>query len=123
MGPQAYLTGCRVEDDVFAAAGSKIFNGAVVGRGSEIRINGVVHLRTVLPSGSLVPIGWVAVGDPVKILPPEDHQGINEIQMPLNFPKFVFGLDRNPDGSSLMPKIAPRYGKALSAHKDDKEVL
>ncbi len=122
MGPQSYLTGCSVEDDVFVAAGSRIFNGARIGRGSEVRINGIVHLRTVLPPGSLVPIGWVAVGDPVLISPPDRHEDIEAVQRPLNFPKFVFGLDREKDGSSLMPRIAPRYNRALAAHKDDKEV-
>ena len=122
VGPQAYLTGCRVEDDVFVAAGSRVFNGALIGRGGEVRINGVVHLRTVLPPGSLVPIGWVAVGDPVRILPPDRHPEIEAVQRPLNFPKFVFGLERNEDGSSLMPKIAPRYSRALARHKEDQEV-
>jgi len=111
-----------VEDDVFLAAGSRVFNGSLIGRGSEVRINGIVHLRTVLPPGSLVPIGWVAVGDPVLISPPDRHEEIEAIQRPLNFPKFVFGLDRNEDGSSLMPRIAPRYCKALASHKKDREI-
>ncbi len=122
VGPQAYLTGCTVEDNVFLAAGSRVFNGAAVGRGSEVRINGVVHLRTVLPPQSLVPIGWVAVGDPARIFAPDRHEEIDEIQRPLNFPRFVFGLERNEDGSSLMPKIAPRYCRALASHKEDREI-
>jgi hypothetical protein len=29
-----------------------------------VRINGIVHLKTRLPADAVVPIGWVAVGDP-----------------------------------------------------------
>jgi carbonic anhydrase/acetyltransferase-like protein (isoleucine patch superfamily) len=41
VGPRAYLTGCTVEDDVFLATGCTVFNGARIGRKSEVRINGI----------------------------------------------------------------------------------
>src|SRR5262249_58632947 len=43
IGPRAYLTGCTVEANVFLATGATIFNHAVIGAGTEVRINGVVH--------------------------------------------------------------------------------
>lgn len=122
VGPTSYLTGCRVEDEVFLATGSRVFNGARIGSRSEVRINGIVHLRTVLPADSTVPIGWVAVGDPVRILPPDDHEGIWAVQKPLDFPGYVFGLDRPADGESLMPGIADRFGRSLGRHRDDEQV-
>src|SRR5271166_5351697 len=70
VGPRAYLTGCIVEDDAFLATGCTVFNGARIGRGAEVRINGIVHLRTALPPHATVPLGWIAVGDPAHILPP-----------------------------------------------------
>src|SRR5438067_11556162 len=76
VGPRAYLTGCTLEDDVFLATGATVFNGATVGRRAEVRINGVVHVMTVVPEGVTVPIGWVAVGDPAEILPPNEHDRI-----------------------------------------------
>ena len=72
-GPRAYLTGCTVEDDVFLATGTTVFNGAQIGTRSEVRINGVVHLRTNLPPDTTVPIGWIAVGDPAQLFPPGEH--------------------------------------------------
>jgi carbonic anhydrase/acetyltransferase-like protein (isoleucine patch superfamily) len=48
VGPTSCLTGCQVDDEVFLATGSRVFNGASIGTRSEIRINGLVHLRTVL---------------------------------------------------------------------------
>jgi carbonic anhydrase/acetyltransferase-like protein (isoleucine patch superfamily) len=76
VGPRAYLTGCVIEDNVFLATGATIFNGARIGTRAEVRINGVVHLKTNLPPDALVPIGWVAVGDPAEILPPHEHEKI-----------------------------------------------
>jgi carbonic anhydrase/acetyltransferase-like protein (isoleucine patch superfamily) len=122
VGPTSYLTGCHVEAEVFLATGSRVFNGARIGTRSEVRINGIVHLRTVLPADSTVPIGWVAVGDPARILPPSDHDGIWAVQKDLDFPGYVFGLDRPTDGESLMPGISQRYGHALSRHSDDRPV-
>jgi carbonic anhydrase/acetyltransferase-like protein (isoleucine patch superfamily) len=116
VGPRAYLTGCTIEDDVFLATGCTVFNGAFVGRKSEVRINGIVHLKTRLPEGSTVPLNWIAVGDPVAILPPDDHEKIWTIQKPLDFPRFVFGVERPPAGGSMMPEIMPRYAGALCRH-------
>jgi hypothetical protein len=49
VGLRAYLTGRSIEDDVFLATGCSVFNGAFIGRKSEVRINGIVHLKTRLP--------------------------------------------------------------------------
>jgi carbonic anhydrase/acetyltransferase-like protein (isoleucine patch superfamily) len=118
IGPHAHVTGATVEEQVFIATGASVFHGAHVGKGSEVRINGVVHLKTRLAPGSSVPIGWIAVGDPARILPPDEHDEIWAIQQPLNFPLTVYGLDRTtPD---LMVEVTKRLSAALGAHtKDD----
>jgi carbonic anhydrase/acetyltransferase-like protein (isoleucine patch superfamily) len=121
VGPRAYLVGCTVEDDAFLATGVTIFNGAHVGRGGEVRINGVVHLRTRLEPGALVPIGWVAVGDPAEILPPSEHARIWAIQYALDFPRTVFGLDRAPP-EQFMPVMTERYAAALGRHREDRDL-
>ena len=120
VGPQAYLTGCPVEEDVFLATGVRVFNGAVVKARAEVRINAVVHLKTVVPEGATVPIGWVAVGNPARILPAAEHDAIWEAQEPLNFSEFVFGLKRDANGDNLAPLITERYGHALESHKNDR---
>jgi carbonic anhydrase/acetyltransferase-like protein (isoleucine patch superfamily) len=122
IGPRAYLTGCTIADDVFLATGATVFNHAVIGARAEVRINGTVHLKTIVPEDATVPIGWVAVGDPAAILPPDRHDAIWAIQEKLDFPKAVFGLDRPPPGSSLMPELTRRYAAFLRAHRDDSEV-
>ena len=120
VGPRAYLTGCMVEDDVFLATGSTVFNGAKIGQRTEVRINGIVHLKTVIPADTVVPIGWIAVGDPAEILPPNDHDRIWAIQEPLNFPRTVFGFERAPTGETIMPELTRRYTKALGKHQGDR---
>lgn len=122
VGPRAYLTGCTVDDDAFLATGTTVFNGAHIGARSEVRINGVVHLRTDVPPDTTVPIGWVAVGAPARVLPPDEHGRIWEEQRELDFPGYVFGLARPPDGESIMPELTRRYGRALSRHRDDRSV-
>jgi carbonic anhydrase/acetyltransferase-like protein (isoleucine patch superfamily) len=119
IGPNAHVVGCRIEEQAFIATGVAIFHGAVLGRGSEVRVNAVVHLKTNLPSGATVPIGWVAVGDPATILPPDQHEKIWAIQKPLNFPLTVYGFDRN---EADMAKITRRVAEALAAHADDEIV-
>lgn len=120
IGPLASISGARIGDEVFIATGARIFNGAVVGERSEVRINGVVHLRTTLPPGSMVPIGWVAVGSPAEILSPDRHDDIWARQVQLDFPGYVFGLDR--DTPDLMVQLTERYARHLSRHADDRPV-
>ena len=120
IGPMASVSGATVADEVFLATGTRVFNGARIGERSEVRINAVVHLRTTLPPESVVPIGWIAVGDPVQILPPDRHEEIWTAQRELDFPGYVFGLDREtPD---LMVQLTERYGRSLARHADDQRV-
>jgi carbonic anhydrase/acetyltransferase-like protein (isoleucine patch superfamily) len=119
VGPRAYLTGCTVEDCAFLATGATIFNGAKIGTRAEVRIKGVVHVKTVLAPDAMVPIGWVAVGDPAQILPPGEHEKIWAIQERLDFPGAVFGLNRAAPGDTIMPELTRRYARFLESHKDD----
>lgn len=119
VGPHAHLSGCTVEESVFVATGASVFNGARLGTGVEVRINGVVHVNTRVAAGATVPIGWVAVGDPAEILAPGEHERIWAIQRTLEFPRTVFGLERAPAGESIMPELTRRYARALGAHRQD----
>src|SRR5210317_1642576 len=51
IGPNAHVVGCTVEDEVFIATGAAVFHSALLGKGSEVRVNGVVHLKTRLAAG------------------------------------------------------------------------
>ena len=119
IGPNAHVVGCTIEDEVFIATGAAIFHSAHLGKGSEIRINAIVHLKSYLEPGSTVPIGWIAVGNPATLFSPDQHDEIDKIQKPLNFPLTVYGYD-HPEAT--MKKITQRLAENLGSHIDDKIV-
>lgn len=124
IGPNAHVVGCMIEDYVFVATGASIFHGARLRKGSEVRINGTVHIRTELPEYAVVPIGWIAVGIPAEILPAEKHDQIWAKQEPLNFYRYVYGVDWKPGGKDVvMPEITQRMAELLGTHKDDTDIL
>ncbi|WP_445680472.1 gamma carbonic anhydrase family protein [Radicibacter daui] len=116
VGPNAHVVGSTVEDEVFIATGTAVFHASRIGRGSEVRINAVVHLKTRLAPASTVPIGWVAVGDPAQILPPGEHDAIWQAQAPLNFPLTVYGIPRE---EADMVKITTGISERLGSHTAD----
>ncbi len=105
VGAHSALYGCTVQDNVFLATGVTVFHGACIEAGAEVRINGVVHVNTRLASGASVPIGWVAVGDPATVFPPDEHDQIWRIQRELDFPGTVYGVKRGPDGNVDMSEV------------------
>jgi carbonic anhydrase/acetyltransferase-like protein (isoleucine patch superfamily) len=116
IGPNSHVVGCVIEDQVFVATGASVFHGATLGRGCEVRINAVVHIKTTLADGATVPIGWVAVGTPAQILPPDQHDQIWEMQKGLNFPLTVYGIER---AQADMVKITRAVAAALGGRGDD----
>lgn len=116
VGPNAHVVGCTVENEVFIATGAAVFHSALLGEGCEVRINGVVHVKSQLAAGETVPIGWVAVGSPAQILPSSEHDKIWNIQKPLNFPFEVYGFERN---EATMKKITQRLSELLGSHMSD----
>ena len=113
VGPHAHLNGTRVGDGCFLATGAALFPGSTVGAGAEVRIHGVVHVNTVLPPDAVVPIGWVAVGDPARIFPPGQHEQIWAIQESLDFPGTVYGTSRGAPATERMSRQAAWYGAHL----------
>jgi carbonic anhydrase/acetyltransferase-like protein (isoleucine patch superfamily) len=118
IGPNAHVVGATLEDEVFVATAAAIFHGARLGRGAEVRVHATVHLRTLLPAGATVPIGWVAVGDPARILSPDRHDEIWAEQRPLDFPGWVYGLPR--DTPDFMHRITHAMSESLGAHVHDR---
>ena len=116
VGPSAHVVGCTVEDEVFIATGAAIFHGACLGKGSEVRMKGGGHLKSHLAAGETVPIGWVAVGNPAQVLPPNEHEQIWKIQKSLNFPLTVYGFERS---EVTMEMITRRLSESLGSHAID----
>jgi carbonic anhydrase/acetyltransferase-like protein (isoleucine patch superfamily) len=119
IGPHTALFGCTIEDEVFLATGTRVFHLAVVRKRAEVRVNAVVHLKTVVPQEATVPIGWIAVGDPARILSPDQHDAIWAIQKPLDFPAAAYGLNRSPDGSVDMHELTSRLSESARRHRPE----
>lgn len=120
VGPNTHLAGCIIEDSVFLATGVSIFHGATIKKGAEIRINGVVHLKTVFPENETLPIGWVAVGNPMKMFPPDKHDEIWEMQKSLNFPNLVYGIAEREKLIDVNKKLCDIMSERLQKHKSDR---
>ena len=119
IGPHASLTGCSIGDEVFVATGAVVFHGARIDRRAEVRVHGVVHVSSAVPQGATVPIGWVAVGDPARLLSPDQHDRICAVQRPLDFPRVAYGVGRGPDGSVDMRVITRRLCADGATHRED----
>jgi carbonic anhydrase/acetyltransferase-like protein (isoleucine patch superfamily) len=118
VGPHAHVNGSVVGSGAFVATGAALFPGSRVGRNAEVRINAVVHVNTVLGDEALVPIGWVAVGNPARTIAPWDHEEIWRIQEALDFPRTVYGLPRDATARQRMERQTEWFG----AHRADRVV-
>jgi gamma-carbonic anhydrase len=118
VGPHAHVNGATLAAEVFVATGASVFPGAVVGVGAELRINSVVQVNTRVSPGAVVPVGWVAVGDPAQLFSPDRHDELWEVQRGLDFPGTVYGVARGTPMREVMARQAEFFG----AHRDDRVV-
>ncbi|WP_037356030.1 gamma carbonic anhydrase family protein [Amycolatopsis orientalis] len=116
IGPHAHVNGAAVEDETFVATGASLFPGAVAGAGAELRINSVLHVNSRLEPGAVLPIGWIAAGNPAELFSPDRHDELWELQRTLDFPGTVYGMPRGASMRELMLRQAQFYG----AHQDDR---
>ncbi|MBK3642063.1 gamma carbonic anhydrase family protein [Streptomyces sp. MBT33] len=116
IGPHTHVNGAVVEDEVFVATGASLFPGSVAGAGAELRINSVLHVGSRLTPGTVVPIGWIAAGDPARLFAPEQHEELWQVQRELDFPGTVYGVPRGTPMRDIMTRQSAFYG----AHLDDR---
>lgn len=116
IGPHSHVNGATVEDEVFVATGASLFPGSVAGAGAELRINSVLHVNSRLEPGAVLPIGWIAAGNPATLFSPDRHEELWELQRTLDFPGTVYGVPRE----TTMREIMSRQTRFYGAHKDDR---
>jgi carbonic anhydrase/acetyltransferase-like protein (isoleucine patch superfamily) len=115
VGPHAHVNGATVEDEVFIATGAALFPGSVAGASSELRINSVLHVNSHLAPGSVLPIGWIAAGNPAQLFSPDQHDELSEVQRTLDFPGTVYGVPRGTSMREIMSRQSTYYG----SHQED----
>src|SRR5688572_9522037 len=118
IGPHVHLNGATVEDEVFIATGASLFPGSVAARGSELRINSVLHVNSRLMPATTLPIGWIAAGDPARLSSADQHEELWRVQAELDFVGSVYGLPRDTPLRTIMAKQVEFYG----AHRDDQVI-
>jgi gamma-carbonic anhydrase len=111
IGPHAHVNGASIEDEVFVATGVSAFPGAVAGARSELRINSVLHVNSRLAPDSVVPIGWIAAGDPAELFSPDRHDALWQVQRGLDFPGTVYGIPRGTPMRDVMARQVEFYGE------------
>lgn len=118
VGPHAHVNGATVEDEVFIATGAALFPGSRAGTGAELRINSVLQVNSHLAPGTVLPIGWIAVGNPAQLFSPDRHEELWEIQQTLDFPGTVYGVQRGTSMRDIMSRQSTYYG----AHQQDQQL-
>ena len=118
IGPRAHVNGATIEDEVFIATGASLFPGSVVGSRSELRINCVLHVNSRLAPETIIPIGWIAAGDPAQLFAPDQHDQLWRVQSELDFPGTVYGVPRGTPMRTIMARQVEFY----SAHQDDQVI-
>jgi carbonic anhydrase/acetyltransferase-like protein (isoleucine patch superfamily) len=118
VGPHAHVNGAVIEPGTFVATGASLFPGSVAGAGSELRINSVLHANSRLAPGTVLPIGWIAAGDPAQLFSPDRHDELWEVQQGLDFPGTVYGVPRG----TPMREIMARQAEFYAAHRDDRVI-
>ena len=116
VGPHAHVNGATVEDEVFIATGAALFPGAVAGMGAELRIHSVLHVNSHLAPGTVLPIGWIAAGNPARLFSPDQHDELWELQRTLDFPGTVYGVPRGTSMRDIMSRQSTFYGAHLEDH-------
>ena len=110
VGPHAHLNGATLEDEVFIATGVSAFAGSVAGARSELRINSVLHVNSKLAADTVLPIGWIAVGNPAQLFPPDRHDEIWAVQEGMDFPGTMYGVPRGTPMREIMRRQSAAYG-------------
>jgi gamma-carbonic anhydrase len=109
VGPHTHLNGTQVDDEVFIATGASLFPGSRAATGCELRINSVLHVNSALEPGTVVPIGWIAAGDPAQLFSPDRHDELWQVQEPLDFPGTVYGVLRGTSMCEIMRRQCALY--------------
>src|SRR5206468_2169459 len=102
----------RIHASAYVAPNATICGEVTVGAESRVLFGAVLTAES----------GPVAIGDPVRLHSPKDHDEISKLLAGLDFAGTVFGDQAAPRGETRMPERSRRYARALGAHKDDRIV-
>lgn len=80
----------------------------------------LVHAAAVVPDGFFLPPNMIAVGDPVRVLPPDDPAALGEAVRSTGFARLAFGVQAAwEDRVARYEQVAEVRSEELAAHADD----
>jgi carbonic anhydrase/acetyltransferase-like protein (isoleucine patch superfamily) len=120
VGPHATLLGCHVGRCAYLATGVTVLHAARVGAGGSVAVGALVHAGAVVPDELFVPPNMLAVGDPVRLLPPDDPQALGEAVRSTGFAGLAFGVEAVwEDRIARYRQTAEVRSREFAAHADD----
>ncbi len=120
VGPHATLLGCRVDRCAYVATGATVLHAARVGSGGSVAVGALVHAGTVVPDEFFLPPNMVAVGDPVRVYPPDDPAALAEAVRSTGFARLAFGVQAAwEDRVARYEQAAEIRSEEFAAHADD----
>jgi carbonic anhydrase/acetyltransferase-like protein (isoleucine patch superfamily) len=120
VGPHATLLGCQVGRCAYLATGVTVLHAARVGAGGSIAVGALVHAGAVVPDELFVPPNMLAVGDPVRVLPPADPDELGEAVRSTGFARLAFGVEAVwEDRVARYERTAEVRSREFAAHADD----
>lgn len=121
--PHATLLGCTVARCAYIATGATILHGARMGAGSCAAVGALVHARTVVGEEVFVGPHTIAVGDPVRILAPDQHDEVAAAIRAVDFAGAAFGIASTWDDRIVRYEEAAEVRVAeFGAHFGDEAV-
>jgi carbonic anhydrase/acetyltransferase-like protein (isoleucine patch superfamily) len=120
VGPHATLLGCHVGRCAYLATGVTVLHAARVGAGGSVAVGALVHAGAVVPDELFVPPNMLAVGDPARLLPPDDPQALGEAVRSTGFARLAFGVEAVwEDRVARYEQTAEVRSREFAAHADD----
>jgi carbonic anhydrase/acetyltransferase-like protein (isoleucine patch superfamily) len=109
-----------IDPSAYVAPTAVVYGDVTVGAGAPVLIGPHAHVdgcETVLAPDTVVPIGWIAAGDPARLFGPGQHEELWAVQRDLDFPGTVYGVERGTPPAEPMALQSEFFG----AHREDRE--
>lgn len=124
ISPHSTILGCRVERGSYIATGATILQGAHLHEGSSVAVGAFVHANTVLPPAFFVPPQAIAIGDPVTIFTPDQHEQIAQAIAAIGFANVAFGVDAAwTDRVNRYTQATEVRSREFGAHLEDAVIV
>jgi len=120
VSPHATLLGCQVARCAYVATGATVLHAARIGEGGSIAVGALVHGGTVVPDQFFVPPNMIAVGDPVRVLAPNDPEALADAVRSTGFSRLAFGVEASwEDRTARYGRVAEVRSEEFAAHAED----